>query len=73
MSANYKGTLNVSQQIDRMANQSTNFVPCITPAAALFNMEKQRLLTGRDMILSNFVHVMSSESKHIHDWKVWRS
>lgn len=47
--ARWGGTLNVSQNIDRMANGSEKAIPCVTPAAILWNMKAMRPLTGRVM------------------------
>ncbi|CAK9064861.1 unnamed protein product [Durusdinium trenchii] len=49
-SGGHKGTLSVSQQINRMTVKGQN-VPCITPGAQLWNMEKKRLLTGLEKML----------------------
>lgn len=51
--AGWRGTLNVSQNIDRMANGSEECVPCVTPSAVLWNMKAQRALTGRAL---RFLH-----------------
>lgn len=46
----FEGTLNMSQQIDRMGtNQECS--PCITPKAQLFNFVKKRPFTGVDKLV----------------------
>ena len=47
------GTLNVSQQIDRMKPADDNLVGCITPAAQIWFLGKNRLMTGQ--VLFQFV------------------
>lgn len=42
----HKGMLNVSQNIDRMTSSREHVVPCITPSAQLWSMQKSRLVTG---------------------------
>lgn len=53
-SAGYGGTLNISQQIDRMAHSNESILPCITPAAALYIMKEHRTLTGRVCVRKQF-------------------
>jgi len=43
------GTLNVSQQIDRMKPADDNLVGCITPAAQIWFLGKNRLMTGQGL------------------------
>ena len=45
--ANFKGVINLSQQINRMGT-STKQCPCITPQAILWHIGKGRLLTAGD-------------------------
>ena len=42
----FRGTLNLSQQINRMSPME-DFSPCVTPNAAIFNMHVGRPFTGR--------------------------
>lgn len=49
-SAKHKGTLNVSQQVDRMAHSDLDRVQCITPKAVLWHMPSKRPLSGRAQI-----------------------
>lgn len=48
--AGFKGTLNLSQQVDRMGS-NPNMSPCLTPNDVLFNFVKSRPLTGGDKFL----------------------
>jgi len=45
----HRGTINVSQQIERMATARENIIPCITPAADLWSMQDERLMTGDEV------------------------
>lgn len=54
LTAGFKGTLNTSQQVDRMGTNPF-LSPCVTPNAQLFNMEELRPLTpGDKFILQGF-------------------
>ena len=46
----YTGTVNVSQQIDRMTHTDIDRVQCVTPKAVLWHMPSKRPLTGRDLL-----------------------
>ena len=47
------GTVNVSQQIDRMTHGDEKRVQCITPSAILWHMPSKRPLSGRGFL--NFI------------------
>ena len=48
--AEFTGTLNTSQQIDRMGSNEI-LSPCVTPQSGLFNMAENRPLTPADKFL----------------------
>lgn len=48
--AEFTGTLNTSQQIDRMGSNEI-LAPCVTPQSQLFNMEENRPLMPADKFL----------------------
>lgn len=46
----FTGTLNMSQQIDRMGVSDTR-APCVTPKAFLWNFTEKRPFTGIDKLI----------------------
>ena len=54
--AKHRGTLNISQQIDRMTHGDDERVQCITPSAILWHMPSKRPLSGRGYLNLSLTH-----------------
>lgn len=75
--AKKSGTLNLSQQIDRMKPASDKFVGCITPAAQIWFLRKQRLMSGQGNIWNSHYHkknltvIIHTTWQGMKRWSLW--